>query len=52
MITGTLLFIAGLVVGALITLNNTRKVKAICEKLEEEASELRDKVKNRQPRVD
>tara|TARA_R100001460_G_scaffold55711_2_gene95186 strand:+ start:396 stop:608 length:213 start_codon:yes stop_codon:yes gene_type:complete len=44
MITEILIFIAGVIGGALITLNNTRKVRAIADKLEEEAEELRQKV--------
>jgi len=44
MITEILIFIAGVIGGALITLNNTRKVRAIANKLEEEAEELRQKV--------
>jgi len=44
MIIEILIFIAGVIGGALITLNNTRKVRAIADKLEEEAEELREKV--------
>jgi len=44
MIIDILIFIAGVIGGALITLNNTRKVRAIANKLEEEAQELREKV--------
>jgi len=44
MIIDILIFIAGAIGGALITLNNTRKVRAIANKLEEEAEELRQKV--------
>ena len=44
MIIEILIFIAGVIGGALITLNNTRKVRAIADKLEEEAEELRQKV--------
>lgn len=44
MIIEILIFIAGVIGGALITLNNTRKVRAIANKLEEEAEELRQKV--------
>lgn len=44
MIIDILIFIAGAIGGALITLNNTRKVRAIANKLEEEAQELREKV--------
>jgi len=44
MIIEILIFIAGVIGGVLITLNNTRKVRAIANKLEEEAQELRVKV--------
>jgi beta-lactam-binding protein with PASTA domain len=44
MIIEILIFIAGVIGGVLITLNNTRKVRAIANKLEEEAEELRVKV--------
>ena len=44
MIIEILIFIAGVIGGAMITLNNTRKVRAIANKLEEEAEELRQKV--------
>ncbi len=44
MIIEILIFIAGVIGGVLITLNNTRKVRAIANKLEEEAQELREKV--------
>ena len=44
MIIDILIFIAGVIGGVLITLNNTRKVRAIANKLEEEAQELRVKV--------
>ena len=44
MIIDILIFIAGVIGGVLITLNNTRKVRAIANKLEEEAQELREKV--------
>ena len=54
MIIDILIFIAGVIGGVLITLNNTRKVRAIANKLEEEAQELRVKVekevKNRRKR--
>jgi len=54
MIIDILIFIAGVIGGVLITLNNTRKVRAIANKLEEEAQELRVKVerevKNRRAR--
>jgi hypothetical protein len=44
MIIEILIFIGGVIGGVLITLNNTRKVRAIANKLEEEAEELRVKV--------
>jgi|TARA_R110000782_G_scaffold40342_1_gene93146 beta-lactam-binding protein with PASTA domain len=44
MIIDILIFIAGVIAGVLITLNNTRKVRAVANKLEEEAQELRVKV--------
>ena len=44
MIIDILIFIAGVIGGVLITLNNTRKVRAVANKLEEEAQELRVKV--------
>ena len=44
MIIDILIFIAGVIGGVLITLTNTRKVRAIANKLEEEAQELREKV--------
>tara|TARA_R110000744_G_scaffold88399_4_gene172290 strand:- start:5521 stop:5733 length:213 start_codon:yes stop_codon:yes gene_type:complete len=44
MIIDILIFIAGVIGGVLITLNNTRKVRAIANKLEEEAQGLRVKV--------
>tara|TARA_R110000822_G_scaffold305753_1_gene431651 strand:+ start:139 stop:351 length:213 start_codon:yes stop_codon:yes gene_type:complete len=54
MIIDILIFIAGVIGGVLITLNNTNKVRAIAKKLEQEAQELREKVekevKNRRTR--
>ena len=56
MIIDILIFIAGVIGGVLITLNNTNKVRAIAvfNALEREAQELREKVekevKNRRTR--
>jgi hypothetical protein len=41
MIIEILLFISGVIVGALITLNNSRRVRAVAEKLEAETNKLR-----------
>ncbi len=44
MIIEILVFISGVIVGALITLNNSRRVRAVAEKLEAETKELRRKI--------
>ena len=44
MIIEIIVFFAGVIAGVLITLNNTRRLRAVAEKLEAETKELRRKV--------
>ena len=44
MIIEILVFFAGVIVGALITLNNTRRIRTVAKKLEAETKELRRKI--------